>query len=222
MERPAPRHRNDFGRRLYTRREELGLTRAEVADRSGAVENYIEYLEEQGGSPGIGVTLRLAEALDTTVDELTGRTADEPPGRGSAPTGAALRVLDEDESRALLSQGGVGRVATDTPDGPVIAPVNYIVSNGEIFYRTALGAAPSSAGVREVCFEVDRIDDAFRRGWSVLVVGQGRFVTDAAEVRALEAAAPGLAWAGEDRPIWLAITPHRITGRRIINDLGPS
>ncbi|MFI6284536.1 helix-turn-helix domain-containing protein [Streptomyces sp. NPDC051018] len=222
MDAPPPRHRTDFGRRLAARREELGLTREEVAERSGAVPGYIRYIEERGEAPGIGVMLRLAEALGTSVDALTGRTADEPPGRGTAPAGAALRVLDENECRTLLSRGGVGRVAVETPEGPVIAPVNYLVSEGEIFYRTAPGTAPYSAGVQEVCFEVDRIDDTFRRGWSVLAVGPGRLVTGEAEVRSLEAKAPGLAWAGEGRPIWLAITPRRITGRRITNELGPS
>ncbi|MEU3599170.1 pyridoxamine 5'-phosphate oxidase family protein [Streptomyces sp. NPDC006798] len=218
----SPRHRTDFGRRLAARRRELGLSREEVAERSGAVPGYIQYIEERGGAPGTGVMLRLADALGVGVDELTGKSATEPPGTGEAAAGASLQVLDETECRELLGRGGVGRVAVETSEGPVIAPVNYFFSEGEIFYRTAPGSAPSAAAKQEVCFEIDRVDDAFRRGWSILATGPGRFVTDAAEVRELEARAPGLAWAGEDRAIWLAITPRRISGRRISNELGPS
>ncbi|MFE7133758.1 helix-turn-helix domain-containing protein [Streptomyces sp. NPDC057638] len=222
MEGAAPRHRGDFGRRLSARRKEMGLSREEVAERSGAAPGYIEYIEERGDAPGSGVVIRLADALGTTVGELTGQTVNEPPGQGSAPAGSGLRVLDESECRALLGRGGVGRIAVVTPDGPVVVPVNYLVLDGEISYRTALGAAPSLAGEQVVAFEVDRVDDAFRQGWSVLVVGQGHFVTDTARVAELEARAPGLAWAGESRTVWLSITPRRITGRRIVNELGPS
>jgi nitroimidazol reductase NimA-like FMN-containing flavoprotein (pyridoxamine 5'-phosphate oxidase superfamily) len=219
MNAPANRHRTDLGRRVAARRGELGLSREDVARRTGVAPDFVEGVEERGDSPGTRFLRRLADVLETGVDELTGRTADVPPGQGAAPAGAALRVIGEDECRALLSGGGVGRVAVTTPDGPVITPVNYLVSEGEIYYRTALGAAPSTAAGQVAAFEVDRIDDTFRQGWSVLVTGTGRFVTDEAAVRELEATAPGLAWAGENRSTWLAITPHRITGRRIVNRL---
>ncbi|WP_406405454.1 helix-turn-helix domain-containing protein [Streptomyces sp. NBC_01643] len=36
----------DVGRRVAARREELGLSRQEVAERSGSATTYIQYLEE--------------------------------------------------------------------------------------------------------------------------------------------------------------------------------
>ncbi|UNM12770.1 pyridoxamine 5'-phosphate oxidase family protein [Streptomyces formicae] len=207
----------DLGRRVAARRQELGLTREQLAERSGAAATYIEYVEERSATPGIGVVLRLADALETTVAELTGGAAEQPPGRSSAPRNAELLELDAEECRELLSTHGVGRVAVFTPDGPVVVPVNYMVSGGDIAFRTAAGSTAAAADGAEVAFEVDHIDDAFSRGWSVLAVGPGRAVTAPDAVRRLEAEALTLPWAGGERRLWLAITPTRITGRRIVN-----
>ncbi|MGW1894347.1 helix-turn-helix domain-containing protein [Streptomyces sp. NPDC002004] len=218
---PAALHgpATDLGRRAAARREELGLTREEVAERCGAAPSYIQYIEEHAAMPGIGVILRLAEALETTVGELTGHAADLPPGRSSAPRTMELRTLDAEECRALLSTHGVGRVGVTTEEGPAIVPVNYVVAEGEIAFRTAPDALPSAAADArgDVAFEVDHIDDACSQGWSVLVVGPARAVTDDATVGRLEAEAPSLPWAGGRRGRWLAITPVRITGRRVVN-----
>ncbi|MEU2428280.1 pyridoxamine 5'-phosphate oxidase family protein [Streptomyces sp. NPDC007861] len=207
----------DLGRRVATRRQELGLTREQLAERSGAAATYIEYVEERSAAPGIGVVLRIADALETTVAELTGGAAEQPPGRSSASRNAELLELDDAECRELLSTHGVGRVAVFTPDGPAVVPVNYLVSGGDIAFRTAPGSAAAAVDGAEVAFEVDHIDDAFSRGWSVLAVGPGRAVTDPDAVGRLEAEAPTLPWAGGERRLWLAITPIRITGRRIVN-----
>ncbi|MFB7559326.1 helix-turn-helix domain-containing protein [Streptomyces brevispora] len=213
--------RTDLGRRVTARREALGLSRQELAERSGTAPTYIDYLEDRESAPGIGVMLRIADALQTTVPDLTGGTVDRPQGRGSALRDAGLRELGEDECRALLSPGGVGRVALIASDGPSVVPVNYLVADDEIVYRTASDTVPAAAaGATEVAFEVDHIDDAFSQGWSVLVVGEARRITDPDTIRELEPKARGLAWAGGERPLWLAISPRRITGRRIVNSLG--
>ncbi|WP_351224560.1 pyridoxamine 5'-phosphate oxidase family protein [Streptomyces sp. NPDC002133] len=212
--------RTDLGRRIAARREELGLTRDELADRSGAATAYVEYIEERAATPGIGVMLRLADALGTTVAELTGGTFDRPPGRSGAARNAQLRELDEEECHRLLSMHGVGRVAVFTPDGPSVVPVNYLFSDAGIAFRTAMGSVPACADGADVAFEVDHIDDAFSQGWSVLVVGRGRAVTDEDEVRRLEAEAHSLPWAGGERDLWLVIAPTRITGRRVVDPEG--
>ncbi|MGW2559397.1 helix-turn-helix domain-containing protein [Streptomyces sp. NPDC001514] len=209
--------RTDLGRRVAARRQELGLSRSELAERTGAAPAYIEYIEERAATPGIGVIVRLADALETTVAELTGSTIDQPPGRGSAARTAELLELDDEECRELLSTHGVGRVAVFTPGGPSVVPVNYLVAGGEIAFRTAIGTVPAAADGAELAFEVDHIDDVFSQGWSVLVVGRGHAVTDRDGVRRLEAEARTRPWAGGERGLWLAITPTRITGRRVVN-----
>ncbi|MEU9331533.1 pyridoxamine 5'-phosphate oxidase family protein [Streptomyces sp. NPDC048290] len=206
----------DLGRRLAARRADLGLTRDEVADRAGMAPSYVRYLEEHPGSaPDRGTLLGLAAALETTVPDLTGGTADLPPGLEEAVRGADFSDLGEDESRTLLGSHGVGRIALPTDGGPVVVPVNYSVVDGAVVYRTAPGTTPALAAGHRVAFEVDRIDDAFSRGWSVLVRGDAREVTDPAEITRLDAGAYTEPWAGGDRRLWISVDPAVITGRRI-------
>ncbi|MFE4667950.1 helix-turn-helix domain-containing protein [Streptomyces sp. NPDC056716] len=212
----AERPLGDLGRRIASRRAHLGLTRDEVADRAGMAASYVRYLEEHpGAAPDRGTLLGLAVALETTVPELTGGTADLPPGLGEAAPGAEFAELAEDESRSLLGSHGVGRIAVATGTGPVVVPVNYSVVDGAIVFRTAHDATPALAAGRRVAFEADRIDDAFSRGWSVLVRGRARTVTDPDEIRRLDAGAYSTPWAGGDRDLWISVDPAVITGRRI-------
>ncbi|GHF36483.1 hypothetical protein GCM10018783_01000 [Streptomyces griseosporeus] len=82
-------------------------------------------------------------------------------------------------------------------------------------FRTEPHATPARAAGRRIAFEVDRIDEAFSRGWSVLVRGTARAVADPDEVRRLAERAHGEPWAGGQRPLWLRIDPIHISGRRI-------
>lgn len=87
MDRPPHTARGDIGRRVAARRLQLDLSRQDVALRAGAAPGYIQYVEEQSATPGIGFLLRLADALETTVQELTGGTVDLPGGLGRAARG---------------------------------------------------------------------------------------------------------------------------------------
>ncbi len=212
----APTGRTDLGRRLAARREELGLTRQQVGKRCGADASYIAYLEEHAAAPAIGSLVRLANALDTTVAELTGATTEYPPGRATALRDAELVALSGDECRRLLSTHGVGRIAVFTPKGPAIFPVNYVVAGRDIAFRTAGDAVLATAAGTEVAFEVDHIDDVTRLGWSVMAVGEAEGVTDAEELQRLDAAAYSLPWAGGARTHWMKVTGTRVTGRRVV------
>ncbi|MFJ8693355.1 helix-turn-helix domain-containing protein [Streptomyces roseolilacinus] len=208
-------HRGDIGRRVAARREQLGLSREDVALRAGSAPGYLQYLEEQAAVPGMGFLLRLADALETTVGALTGGAADLPPGVGHAAYHPELVELDPGECRELLGTHGVGRVAVTTHEGPAILPVNYVVAGDEVVFRTSSESLPGKAAGGEVAFEVDHIDEAFSRGWSVLLVGTARTVTEPGAVRALEERAFTTPWAGAERDLWVAVTPTRVTGRRI-------
>jgi nitroimidazol reductase NimA-like FMN-containing flavoprotein (pyridoxamine 5'-phosphate oxidase superfamily) len=180
------------------------------------VPGYLQYLEEHpGAAPGSGVLLRLADVLETTVRELTGGDSDVPHGLGRPAPAAGLVELSVPECRALLGTHGVGRLAVPTVSGPVVVPVNYSLVGGAIVFRTEPGSTPAQAAGCQVAFEVDRIDDAFSRGWSVLVRGHARTVTDPAEARTLTERARGGPWAGGRRDEWVRIEPTVITGRRI-------
>ncbi|MFI5820158.1 helix-turn-helix domain-containing protein [Streptomyces rishiriensis] len=206
----------DLGRRLAARRTQLGLTREETADRAGMDPGYLRHLEEHSdASPSHGALLRLAGALETTLSSLTGGDADQPPGPGLAGHSPEFTELSRTECGDLLSTHGVGRLAVPTAKGPVIVPVNYSVIDGTIVFRTAQGATPSLAVGCPVAFEIDRIDEAFSQGWSVLVRGHARMVTDLGEARLLARRAHSTPWAGGRRDVWVRIEPYAVTGRRI-------
>ncbi|MEU6896164.1 pyridoxamine 5'-phosphate oxidase family protein [Streptomyces sp. NPDC046557] len=211
----VPAARGDLGRRVTARREELGITREELAERCGAAAPYIAYLEERASAPSMGMLVALADGLSTTVAELTGRTIDSPPGEGTAMRDAELTGLSEAECRRLLSTHGIGRVGFSGPEGPAVFPVNYVIVGSEIAFRTAAYSRLAEASGTEVAFEVDHIDDAMREGWSVLAVGELSEVTDEARISHLHAVARSLPWAGGPRTHWMSMTPTRITGRRV-------
>ncbi|MFJ3981906.1 pyridoxamine 5'-phosphate oxidase family protein [Streptomyces fungicidicus] len=209
---PGP---GDIGRRVATERERQGLTREETARRARMAPDYLAYLEEHPGDPSLATLVRLAAALGTSVQALRGGGVDLPPGRGVALLRPELRELEPEECRALLSTHGVGRVAVTTAEGPAVVPVNYEVVDDAIVFRTVPGAVPAAAVGAEVAFEVDRVDEAMSRGWSVLAVGPARAVTEPGEARRLTKRAHTTPWAGGERELWVSIRPARLTGRRI-------
>ncbi|MEV5432379.1 pyridoxamine 5'-phosphate oxidase family protein [Streptomyces sp. NPDC052701] len=205
----------DVGRRVAAARRRQGLSREETARRAHMAPEYLAYLEEHPSDPGLGTLLRLADALGTRLAELQGADRDLPPGQGHALLRPRLRELGREECRTLLSTHGVGRVSLTTAEGPAVLPVNYDLVDDALVFRTSPDAAPAAAVGTEVAFEVDHIDEAMSQGWSVLVVGPARAVTDPDEVRRLDERAHTGPWAGGGRTLWVAIRPLRVTGRRI-------
>ncbi|MCK7622227.1 pyridoxamine 5'-phosphate oxidase family protein [Streptomyces sp. RS10V-4] len=211
---PAP-FRGDLGRRAALRRQQLGLTREEVAARAAASPGYLQYIEEHPAQPDIGFLLRLAGALDTTVADLVGGTADLPAGLGVATVRPEVLVLGPGECRELLGSHGVGRVAVTVDGVPAVFPVNYTVDHDVIAYRTHAGSGPAAAAGHEAALEVDHLDEAFSQGWSVLAVGPAEIVTAFDRTRRLEENAYSAPWVGGGRYQWIAVRPTRLSGRRI-------
>ncbi|MFF7966566.1 pyridoxamine 5'-phosphate oxidase family protein [Streptomyces sp. NPDC007903] len=206
----------DIGRRVGAERRRQGLTLEEAAGRARMSPAYLAYLEERPADPSLATLIRLAGTLGTTVAELLGAGMDQPPGQGHASLHPRLRNLGPDECRSLLSTHGVGRIAVSGRDGhPAVVPVNYDVIDDAIVFRTAPGSVPAAAAGTEVAFEVDRLDEAMSRGWSVLAVGPASMVTDTDTMRKLARHTHTRPWAGGERDMWMSIRPTSLTGRRI-------
>jgi nitroimidazol reductase NimA-like FMN-containing flavoprotein (pyridoxamine 5'-phosphate oxidase superfamily) len=128
-----------------------------------------------------------------------------------------IEELDEDQCLKLISEGGIGRIAYVGRFGPVVLPVNYELLDGAVVFRTAANG-PLDEDLRtgitdadyKVAFEIDSIDLATRRGWSVLIQGPAHHLTG--DERSGIRVEP---WAPGDREMFVRIAPSRITGRRV-------
>jgi transcriptional regulator with XRE-family HTH domain len=205
----------DLARRVAERRREVGLTREDVAGRAGMNSGYLDYLEH---SPDAALTpgalLRLAAALKTTPEFLSGGHVDRPPGPGRAGPHPHLDVLSREECELHLAGGGVGRFVFLAAQGPVALPVNYRYLDGDVLFRTRPKGILAAAVGTTVSLEVDRIDESMSEGWSVLVTGRARLIDDPTELE--RAAGLGIEpWPGGPRTALMRIETEAISGRRI-------
>jgi nitroimidazol reductase NimA-like FMN-containing flavoprotein (pyridoxamine 5'-phosphate oxidase superfamily) len=166
--------------------------------------------------------MEVAEMATRTTGPADSRGVrkDDPPGRespGPAPAvgGRNLRTLTPAECLSLLEPGGVGRVGFTSVEGVVILPVNYAVAGNTIVFRTAPDTLLAAYGNAPVSFEADRLDEACREGWSVLVQGHARKITSEHEVQRLEHATHLEPWAAGARDVYVRIMPAQISGRRV-------
>jgi len=204
----------DVGTRIAEQRHRAGLSVEEAAERAGMSPEYLTYLESSPDpNPGKGALMRLAAALNTSREALSGAGMQLPPGQREAAGQAIITDMTEAECREHLAAGGVGRfLYVEAQRGPVAVPVNFKMDGDDvIFPHDSMAAAVHQ---RHVSFDVDHIDDARSEGWSVLLTGTAHVITNPDEldhVRALHVEP----WAGGDRPSYIRLTPAKVTGRRI-------
>jgi transcriptional regulator with XRE-family HTH domain len=206
----------DLGRRIREHRVRAGLSQEEAAAGAGMAASYLAYLESNpDASPTPAALARLAAAIGTTTRAITGAGLDLPPGRQEPAQRPVLETLSEAECRGYLGTGGVGRFLFTQARGPVAVPVNFRMLDGDVVFRTEAGTGEhAGAGQRHVSFEVDHLDETLGEGWSVLLSGHARVVTDPGELAQVQ----GLGvqpWAGGNRDSYIRLTPAVVTGRRI-------
>jgi len=176
---------------------------------------YLDYLEH---APAValprGSLIRLAGALETTVDALRGGEVDRPPGPGRAGPHPHLDTLTREECEAHLADGGIGRLVFLSAGVPLALPVNFRYIGGDVVFCTRADGALAAAAGTIVSFEVDHIDEAMSEGWSVLISGRARLVDDPAELEQI--AAVGIEpWPGGRREAIIRIEAETVSGRRI-------
>ena len=126
-------------------------------------------------------------------------------------------MVPSGECWRLLETRSVGRLAVVVDDQPEIVPVNYLVVDSAVVFRTEGGTKLHALeSHHQVAFEADEIDGPARTGWSVMVKGKAEEIRDPAPLRHLRAM-PLDVWASGERPHWIRIVPFEITGRRILH-----
>lgn len=143
------------------------------------------------------------------VDDLDGSAAH--PGMV-----AYVEPVNHPECLSMLARCSVGRIGIVVDGQPVVLPVNYALDGDCVLFRTSESSVLNQAAGENVAFEVDRIDDANRSGWSVMVQGRAIDISDTIDatsrrLRRLQV----ISWAPGSRHNWFIIRPSAITGRRI-------
>jgi hypothetical protein len=112
------------------------------------------------------------------MNPTAGHTVDQDP---AAPEARSMVELDRDEALALLGSVTMGRIVFTRDALPAIRPVNHALVDGHLVIRTHEGAALTTAvngAGTVVAYEADLIDQQTHLGWSVVVTGFARLVSD--------------------------------------------
>ncbi len=126
-----------------------------------------------------------------------------------------LETLTREECLELLSQAVVGRVGYVADGLAIIVPVNFTVLNGDIVFCTAKGRTLNWLNLRgRLSFQADESRPADHEGWSVLIHGVAREVTDPDELAALRRRPPH-SWLRSPEEHWVRIRVESISGRAL-------
>jgi uncharacterized protein len=109
-----------------------------------------------------------------------------------------------------------GRIAYAIDNGARILPLNYVLNNDSIIFRTTPAVRSPTTNSESICaFEIDETDEFFESGWSVVAVGRLELATeeDFASMRCGKLPEP---WAGGDRWMFLRLPCEQVSGRRVI------
>jgi uncharacterized protein len=126
-----------------------------------------------------------------------------------------LEILSEEECHRLITAAPLGRIVFTDRALPAIQPVNFVIAGGEVIIRTSSGSKLAAAARNAVvAFEVDEFDPAIHTGWSVVIVGHARLVSENGELSDLRSL-PLRTWTPNEHDRYIAIRPELISGRRL-------
>jgi uncharacterized protein len=141
-----------------------------------------------------------AEAFWTAADTATGR----------------LVEMTREECLQALDAKRIGRLGYPTADGPRIIPVNYVLTDDGIIFRTVPDGEVARNAMDTTCaFEIDDLDEFFESGWSVLAVGVAQLLTEADFQRLRFGRIPE-PWADGPRILFVKLPLLQLSGRQLV------
>lgn len=125
-----------------------------------------------------------------------------------------IQNLSDEESLELLATKTFGRLVVRRKDDMDLFPLNYLVHEGEIYFRTAEGAKLFSLTLNnDVLFEADNVDGDSQEAWSVVVKGTARTLSSNAEIEAADQL-PLKPWLPTLKYNYVVVSPNEISGRK--------
>ena len=145
--------------------------------------------------------------------------------RGTVAPPRKVEQLTRIEAMDLLASAPYGRVVFTLAALPAIRPVNHVLDDGEVVIRTRRLAGISTAlaehadGVDQqtdlvVAYEADLLDPVERTGWSVVVTGIARTITDPHRLARIGGRLQP--WVDSAMDTAIAISPEIVTGVRLV------
>ena len=131
----------------------------------------------------------------------------------SMATRDGMTILDSATCLRLLGSQEVGRLAVSVAYHPDIFPINYVVDDATIVFRTAEGTKLAAAFIgHAVAFEADGYDADTGDAWSVVVKGHAEEIAmhDMLE----DTAFPVFPWSAGPKSRFMRVVPDEISGRR--------
>jgi uncharacterized protein len=123
-----------------------------------------------------------------------------------------VTVLSEDESWDRLASVPLGRLVACIGGQPEIFPVNFVVQDRTVLFRTSEGTKLFAAVASStVAFEADDHDVA--EGWSVIVKGRAQLLDTASEIEKADRAQL-TPWIATLKLRYVRVIPSEITGRQ--------
>lgn len=134
-----------------------------------------------------------------------------------------MEILDDDASWELLEGQVVGRMGVAVAGEVDIFPLNYLVHERTIVFKTAQGSklAALAANAR-VTFEIDGYSPESGDAWSVVVKGVAQALQRLSEIYSAEDL-PLFPWNASPKEYFVRITPRTVAGRRfsVVEDQRP-
>lgn len=137
-------------------------------------------------------------------------------GRANGPRTEHFVELTPQECQDRLAARTTGRVGWSSREGQNILPVTYTLHTGKVVFRTSPdGPLADLARRTAVAFEVDEIDEARGKAWSVVIQGWAEAASLPHDLASLLAAPAVLPWAPGYRNLFIGVTPQLISGRAV-------
>jgi nitroimidazol reductase NimA-like FMN-containing flavoprotein (pyridoxamine 5'-phosphate oxidase superfamily) len=129
-----------------------------------------------------------------------------------ANTEGAVTVLDDSAAWDLLGGVSLGRLVTALGGQLEIFPVNFVVQDRSVLFRTSEGTKLFSTVMNDqVLFEAD--DHTAGEGWSVILRGAARVLNTSAEIHDAERTNL-IPWVATEKLRYVRITPSEVSARR--------
>ena len=130
-----------------------------------------------------------------------------------------IAELDEVECWRRLGEAEMGRLAL-APAGEIdVFPVNFVVSRGALYFRTAPGSKLLELSVNpDVAFEIDGWDE--HSAFSVVVKGIAERLETQIEIDEADQL-PLAPWVPTLKYRWVRINPTSVSGRSFMRGLEP-